>query len=233
MMGLFAHRFSVRNRGAERLWDKHFRDWISSAKAEGVDPNDVGDAVWVTDCLAQTLDRCYLAFVPEGGTVLELGPGTGRLTRHLIGRAGRIELVDNSEFVIKWITAYLSGKVDFRANLIQAPVLHHLQDDSMDTVVAHGVFEHLDFDETYWFLVEFRRVLKPAGYVSFNYDTLSSPGGTKWFLEKRRKPGAKCVFRFYTPDFMARIAEVAGLSVVYSFTSDDRLAQLVLTKPSQ
>ncbi len=214
----------------EGKWDQHFREWIREAEARGEDPNDVGDEAWANDYLARSLDDRYLRYVPQGGTILELGPGSGRLTRHLIGRAGRIELIDNSEFVIEWMKRYLAGKVDFRAKLIAKPLAPHIESDSIDTVLAHGVFEHLDFDETYYFLHEFRRVLKPGGHVSFNYDTLHSPGGAQWFLDHRRAPGKRCIFRFYTPEFMTRIAEIASLRAVRSLASDDRLAHIVLTK---
>jgi SAM-dependent methyltransferase len=223
-------RAGERPAAAEGKWDKHFRQWIAEAERSGQDPNDVGDRAWANDYLAKALESRYLALVPANGTVLELGPGSGRLTRHLLGRAGRIELIDSSAFVISWMQRYLEGKADFRAVLIDKPLTPHLADDSMDAFLAHGVFEHLDFDETYWFLTEFARVLKPGGRVSYNYDTIHGPGGERWLLDHRRSPGSRFIFRFYTPDFMTRIAEVAGLSVVESHVCDDRLAHLILTK---
>jgi ubiquinone/menaquinone biosynthesis C-methylase UbiE len=213
-------------------WDPHFDQWIKSAVAHGVDPNDVGDEAWANDSLADAIQDLYLSYVPAGATVLELGPGTGRLTRHLITRARKLELVDNSKFVIKWMTTYLAGKIEFRTHLVERPLFPSVPDDSVDTVVAHGVFEHLDFDETFSFLVEFYRVLKPGGYVSYNYDTLHSSGGAEWFLRKL-KPGKRCIFRFYTPEFMARIAQIAKFEVVQSISSDDRLAHIVLRKPGR
>jgi SAM-dependent methyltransferase len=210
-------------------WDIHFHQWVASATARGLDANDVGDEAWANDRLAAVLDDCYLRYVPAGGTVLELGPGTGRLTRHLIGRAGKLELVDNSKFVIDWMNKYLRGRIEFRTHLIKSPRFAAVSDRSVDAVLAHGVFEHLDFDEAYAFLVEFHRVLKTGGHVSFNYDTLHSEAGAAWFLE-HYKPGKRCIFRLYTPDFMARIAEVAKFEVASSIVSDDRLAHIVLVK---
>lgn len=214
------------------FWDVHFQQWIREAEAKGLDPNDVGDAAWANDYLAQVLETRYLRFVPQGGTVLELGPGSGRLTRHLIGRAGRIELIDNSQFVIEWMNRYLAGKVAFRATHIENPLIPHIGESSIDTILSHGVFEHLDFDETYFFLHEFCRVIKPGGRISYNYNTLHNSAGAKWFLDHRRAPGSRCIFRFYTPDFMIRIAETAGLFVVDSLTSEERLAHIVLEKRS-
>jgi SAM-dependent methyltransferase len=230
IFGRVAPEVAKQTEESEGKWDVHFRQWIEQAEARGQDPNDVGDEAWANDYLAQVLERCYLRLVPKGGTVLELGPGSGRLTRHLIGRAGRIELIDNSDFVVKWISKYLEGKVDHRAVLISKPLVPHLKDNSIDAVLAHGVFEHLDFDETYFFLLEFCRVIKPGATISFNYDNIQSEGGKEWFLGHKRSPGRRCIFRFYTPDFIMRIAEIAGLKVSESFTSNDRLAHLILTK---
>jgi len=220
---------SPERRPAPGRWDVHFHEWVETAAARGLDANDIGDEAWANDRLGEVLEDCYLRYVPPGASVLELGPGTGRLTRHLIGRAGRLELVDNSKFVVDWMGKYLRGKIEFRAHLINGQSFPAIADNSIDAVVAHGVFEHLDFDETYGFLVEFRRVLRQGGPVSFNYDTLHSEAGARWFLDHYKR-GRRCIFRMYTPDFMGRIAEVAGLKVARSIISDDRLAHIVLVK---
>ncbi len=214
-------------------WDINFEQWIKNAVDRGVDPNDVGDEAWSNDSLAVALkDDLYLRYVPAGGTVLELGPGTGRLTRHLLGRASKLELVDNSKFVIDYITKYLAGRIDFRTHLIDKPVFPKVPDNSVDAVLAHGVFEHLDFDQSYWFLHEFGRVLKPGGHVSYNYDTVHNEAGREWFMKHRRAPGKPCIFRFYTPDFMQRIAHIAGFEIAQSVTPDARLNHMVLRKPT-
>ncbi|HXF54875.1 MAG TPA: class I SAM-dependent methyltransferase [Hyphomicrobiaceae bacterium] len=223
---------SPEGRPARGRWDVHFHEWVETAAARGLDANDIGDEAWANDHLAEVLEDRYLRYVPPGASVLELGPGTGRLTRHLVGRAGRLELVDNSKFVIEWIAKYLRGKIEFRAHLVNGPLFPQIADSSVDTALAHGVFEHLDFDETYGFLVEFRRVLKDGGQVSFNYDTLHSEAGARWFLDHYRA-GRRCIFRMYTPAFMSRVAEVAGFKVVRSIVSDDRLAHIVLVKEAR
>lgn len=212
-------------------WDRHFLDWIDKAEAEGVDPNDVGDQAWQDDHLDDTLREFYLPYVSLDSVVLELGPGTGRVTRHLVGRCAKLELVDNSRFVTEWISRYLSGKCQFSVHRIDVPLIPDVGSGSVDTVIAHGVFEHLDFDEAAFYLDEFFRVLKPGGHVSLNYDTLHTAAGVEWFESYRKRPGERCVFRFYMPDFMARLGEVAGFRVHLSHVSEDRLAHIVFAKP--
>lgn len=211
-------------------WDIHFKDWISRSRAEGGDPNDIGDQCWGNDLLTQALDRYYLPHVRPEHTVLELGPGTGRLTRHLIGRCRRIEVVDNSAFVIGWMRTFLTGKCDFGVHHLTTEHMPDLADGTVDVALAHGVFEHLDFDETANFLEEFHRVLRPGGIVSFNYNTLHNESGAAWFRSHRKGMGKRCIFRFYTPDFMARLAEFSGFEIVGHDIGDERLCHIVLKR---
>lgn len=220
----------VRERSTPGKWDVHFKNWIERSGTEGIDPNDIGDQDWGNDQLAQVLDRHYLAYIRPEHTVLELGPGTGRLTRHLIGRCRVIELIDNSAFVIQWMTTYLAGKCEFRAHQLKTEAMPDIADESVDVALAHGVFEHLDFDETANFLEEFHRVLKPGGIVSFNYNTLHNGAGADWFRGHRRGMGKRCIFRFYTPDFMERLADFSGFGVKDHTIGEDRLCQIVLTR---
>lgn len=218
-------------RSPKRTWDRHFRDWMRQAEAKGLDVNDVGDEAWEDDHLEFALREFYLPFVLPGSAVLELGPGTGRVTRHLVGRCARLELADNSPLVIRWISKYLSGKCDFRAHLVEVPEFSRIRSGTIDTAIAHGVFEHLDFDEAAFYLQEFFRVLRPGGHASLNYDTLHNAAGVAWFEQFRNRPGDRCIFRFYTPDFMARLGELAGFEVELHYLPEDRLAHIVFRKP--
>ena len=135
------------------------------------DPNDTGDAEWGSDLLDEGLRDHYLPLLSPEAVIVELGPGSGRLSRHLIGRCRELVAVDNSRYVCKWMRGYLEGKGRFRVHRISGPRLPLLGDATADAVVAHDVFEHLDLDETYWFLSEFARVLHPGGKCSFNFDS--------------------------------------------------------------
>lgn len=224
---------SARSRSAPRpgKWDKHFREWIDQARSAGKDPNDLGDEAWANDYLDHALPRFYLPYVHKDGVIMELGPGSGRVTRHLIGRCKRLELVDNSDFVIEWIQGYLKGKCDFRTHLAKVPHVPEVENASVDFILAHGVVEHLDFDETAFFLDEFNRVLRPGGHVSFNYNSLHGSAGEEWFRKHQRTPGHRCIFRFYVPEFIHRLGEMSGFRVHESVASDSRLAHVVFVKP--
>src|ERR1044071_4108815 len=87
-------RFGVQivRRPRRRPWDDVFDEWIRSARDEGVDPNDVGDQAWGDP--RDYVERVYLPHIDPDSVVLELGPGTGRITRHLIDRCRAMILVD-------------------------------------------------------------------------------------------------------------------------------------------
>jgi len=213
-------------------WDRAFLQWIKEAQALGKDPNDIGDIKWDGNALdsAQTFLYPYLS---KDSVVIEIGPGTGRVTRHVIGQCKKMILFDYSEVVCDWLKKYLRGKGDFEVYRIDSPNLSPVSDSSADLAFAYGVFEHVNMDDIYEFLREFQRILRPGGVAWFNYDTLATQGGIDWFKEKRAnlKPGVQSIFRFYHPNDMQRLAEAAGFSVLETNLTNNRLATIRLGKP--
>jgi SAM-dependent methyltransferase len=211
-------------------WDDFFKDWIAKAEASGQDPNDVGDVDWGD--LKHTLETYYYPYINADSVVLELGPGSGRVTRHIIGRCREMILVDYSQVVCDWLGRYLKGKGSYRVANIDKPLLAVVDNSSVDTVIANGVFEHIDMDDFFRFLEEFKRVLKPEGIVSFNFDNIMSPGGMAWFKEYQGEPGSRCIFRFYHPESIRVLAEEAGLKVLNLDVNSGRIAHIILQKPT-
>jgi len=217
---------------SDKPWDLTFLDWIKRAELEGKDPNDVGDSAWSDDPAFKALEEHYLKHITEQSVVLELGPGTGRVTRHVIGRCRRMILIDYSEVVCRFLSRYLRDKGQFVIHKIEKPAIPQVQSESVDVIIANGVFEHLDPEESLWFLEEFSRVLNPGGVAAFNFDNIMADEGIPWLREHRREPGMRCIFRFYHPDAMRKLAEAAGLAVESISTSESRFASIELRKPA-
>jgi len=217
--------------GDTKPWDLDFKKWIAEAEASGQDPNDVGDVDW-RDNLREALETYYYPHINGHSVVLELGPGSGRVTRHIIGRCQELILVDYSQVVCDWLRKYLEGKGNYRVIHIQKPSLAAVTDSSVDTVIANGVFEHIDMDDLFCFLQEFSRVLRPEGVVSFNFDNIMSAGGIAWFNQYRGEPGSRCIFRFYHPDSVRFLAEQAGLRALDLEVNSGRIAHITLQKPA-
>ncbi len=212
-------------------WDASFRRWIRQAQASGRDPNDVADQEWDGEQLKAALERLVFPHLSPQATVLELGPGSGRVTRHLIARCHNMILLDSSRFVCRFLSGYLKGKGNFRCHHIHGPQMPMVAAASVDAGVAIGVFEHLDVEDTLWFLEEFFRVLKPGGIVVFDFDNGTSAGGLSWLRQTRGAPGERSVFRFYHPEQMRALAQSAGFEVAALESDGSRDALIQLRKP--
>jgi ubiquinone/menaquinone biosynthesis C-methylase UbiE len=215
------------DRSVEMAWDRDFRRWIREAEAAGVDPNDVGDALWEEDLLEDGLRDHYLPLVGPDAVVLEAGPGTGRLTRHLVGRCREVVVVDRSSFVCDWMLRYLRDRGPHRVYRIDGPSLPMIADREIDAVLAHGVVEHLDLEELHWFLAEFHRVLRPGGGVAFNFDNVLTDRGAEVMLQDG--PGTRALFRVQHPEAIRRVADLAGFDDVRIAETAGRIAFARLT----
>lgn len=229
----FANRaldpLSLTLRRTTTSWDGQFAEWLEESKASGLDPNEIGDSKWGSDLLTEGLERHYLPFLTRDSVVLELGPGSGRLSRHVIGRCRHLIVVDSSKYVCDWITEYLKGKGSYEVHRIDSCDFPGVADASIDCVLAHGVFEHLDGDEVYWFLKDCFRVLKPSGVVAFNYDTLLSDEAVRT-LHDFSSPTRRCVFRLHHPAELESIARLAGFEQFENFDSGTRISFVRLTR---
>jgi SAM-dependent methyltransferase len=221
--------FDLTNR-REKAWDATFENWIRVGKVEGRDPNDIGDEMWQGSAAPAAKSR-YLPFIHPHSVVLELGPGTGRYTRHVIGRCRKMILVDSSALACQWLGEYLRGKGSFEIHHIEKPAFPQISSRTVDFAFAHGVFEHLDLDDTLWFIEEFSRLLLPGSHAVFNFNNIMSPGGIQHLLRHRGEPGTTNPFRFYHPETMQALVETAGLVVERIDVSEKRFAFLTSRKP--
>jgi SAM-dependent methyltransferase len=217
-------------RKREASWDDAFREWIRESKARGLDPNDLGDERWGSDLLEDGLRTYYLPFVGQDSVVFELGPGTGRLTRHLIGRVGRVVLADYSPLVRRWLAGYLEGKGSFEIHAAIGASAPSVPSATADCAFAHGVFEHLDFDEMFWFLADMDRILKPGGIVAFNFDSLVEAESIGR-LRTESSPTARHGFRLQHPLGIEALGRAAGFTEIEVEETGTRIAFAKMVKP--
>lgn len=138
-----------RRRRSQEFFDRHARQW---------------------DDLARTLlpvpeyRRHLLELVPDDGTVLEIGTGTGGLLTELAARAARVIGVDHSPAMLEEARRRLAhdgaGGIELRlGEMTHLP----LPDASVGCVVANMVLHHAANPAVV--LAEIRRVLAPGGVL--------------------------------------------------------------------
>jgi SAM-dependent methyltransferase len=110
----------------------------------------------------------------DGMSVIDLGCGSGRLANALT-KSGKFEYLGTD--VVQSLLDYAATKSDpsyrFKLNpAISVPV----EDNLTDFVVAFSLFTHLLHSETFMYIEDSKRVLRPGGKVIFSFLEFSEPG---------------------------------------------------------
>lgn len=96
-------------------------------------------------------------------SVLELGAGTGKLTRSLVTQRYHVFATDPDDAMLDVLSSHLPDVRATKAVAEQLPV----PDQSVDVVVAAQAFHWFDLDRA---LPEIARVLKPGGHVALAWN---------------------------------------------------------------
>lgn len=103
----------------------------------------------------------------DGMSVIDLGCGSGRLA-HALGKELQVEYCGID--IVEALLAYARTKTPQHYRFILNTTLAiPLPDQSADFVSAFSVFTHLRHAETYIYLADMNRVLKPRGVIVFSF----------------------------------------------------------------
>jgi SAM-dependent methyltransferase len=120
--------------------------------------------------------------LPQDGYLVDVGCGSGRLAKPLSawlkGRYLGIDLVPALVAHARKIAA----RPDWRFQVIPHIGIPEA-DDQADMVCFFSVLTHLTHEQSYWYLEEARRVLKPGGRIVFSFLELREPNHLKIFLD--------------------------------------------------
>ncbi|WP_063021314.1 class I SAM-dependent methyltransferase [Nocardia niwae] len=114
-------------------------------------------------------------------TVLDLGAGTGKLTRGLLAVGATVIAVEPDEHMRAELTRGLPDVTAHAGTAEAIPV----QDDSVDAIIAGQAFHWFDLDRAY---PEFRRVLRPGGVLAALWNTDDST--VDWVAGLKRVAGS-------------------------------------------
>jgi len=115
----------------------------------------------------------YLNLSPEG-PLLEIGAGTGFLTRHLNSLIKDKEYIasDISPEMLKIAKATLSKGNDSVQWKIENCLSYSFSDSSISAVIGHGILHHLDLEIA---IKEISRILKSKGRIAFYEPNILNP----------------------------------------------------------
>jgi ubiquinone/menaquinone biosynthesis C-methylase UbiE len=109
----------------------------------------------------------------DGQRLIDLGCGSGRLAWAL-GRSMRLDYLGID--VVQALLDYAASKSPDTYRFIRNRTLHiPAPDESADMVCAFSVFTHLLHAETYLYIEDIRRVLRPGGRLVFSFLEFAAP----------------------------------------------------------
>lgn len=115
----------------------------------------------------------YLNLSPEG-PLLEIGAGTGFLTRHLYSLIKNRDYIasDISPEMLKIAKSTLSEKNNHVQWKTEDCLSYSFNDSSISVIVGHGILHHLDLEVA---IKEISRILKSRGRIAFYEPNILNP----------------------------------------------------------
>jgi ubiquinone/menaquinone biosynthesis C-methylase UbiE len=156
------------------------------------------------------IDEVIAKWIPEGVSVLEIGPGAGRWSEALSERASTLVLADVSERPLELCRERFAGDDRIRYVLSSGSDLPGVGDGSIDAVWSWDVFVHIAPRDQAAYLKEIARVLAPGGLAVIHH----ADGRNRGQLPSRegwRSPMSRGLF--------AALAAERGLRVECQFDS--------------
>lgn len=189
-----------------------FPGYLAEAREAGMDVND-----WEEEKLGwlkplPILEQVLFPYLRPDSRVCEIGPGTGRWSRHIADRVprGEVHLVDHSPWMVSFLRRYFAARPHVQAHLGTGFVLPFQRDSWLDVVFATGTFVALKLGVIYQYAHDFQRVLTPGGHVVLDYIDPTSAEGWQ-HLESRVLAD---VYTFHAPEVLDRVFASAGFALV-------------------
>ncbi len=180
---------------------------------------DVAAAQLVSHLDKQVFAPFFESLTPIG-TVLEIGAGGGRFTAVLADHATTVLAGDAAPTMLTLLAKRFHDRPGVRPLLLDGRTLAGVADASVDAVFSYDVFVHLPAWDTFNYLHEIHRVLRPGGRAIVHHgNALSELGWRKFAADaERERQGLPSAGRFpaMTPALMAAMISRAGLVLVRS-----------------
>lgn len=121
----------------------------------------------------------FTAHLPQGGSILDFGCGSGRDAKYFLGQGFQVDAIDGSEELCKLASEYTGIPV-------KQMLFHELDAvEQYDGIWACSSILHLPLDELNQVLENMATALKPNGiiYTSFKYGNFAGERNGRYFTD--------------------------------------------------
>jgi SAM-dependent methyltransferase len=201
--------FEVRDRVLSEK-PEGFPGYLDAAHHLAMDVNDYEEQQLGWYPALELLEATTFPKLTPSSIVCEVGPGTGRFSRHLVPRLpnGQLHLVDHSPWMVRFLQGYFRNCPNVYVHQGDGFSVPLESDGWMDVVFVAGTIIALKLGTIRAYALEFARVLKPGGLAIFDYlDPTTPEGWSHLHTDGRRLPD---VYTYHAPQVIDRVLSEAG-----------------------
>jgi SAM-dependent methyltransferase len=204
-----------RARWSEHPWEREGHEWSPGQTAAG------GEMLWW-----RSLRPRIAAHVPTG-RILEIGPGFGRWTQHLLALGDHVTAVDVTERCIDHCRSRFAGSGRFDAWTNDGESLDRVADGSLDFVFSFDSLVHAEATVLRGYVHQLSRKLKPGGSGFIHHSNLKTfareDGGLPAWLARRNWRAESMSAKLFR-EFCAEAGLVCGTQEIINWISRSRRA---------
>lgn len=191
-----------------------FPGYLEASRRAGMDVNDYTEQALGWKLPQPTLEQVLFPYLEPDSRVCEIGPGTGRWSRHIVPRIprGELHLVDRSPWIARFLRAYFAGSPNVQAHVGDGQTLPFAETGWLDVVFSANTFVALKLGVVYHYVRDCSRVLRPGGYSVFDYVDPTTEEGWQHLLSQGAEMAE--VYTFHAPEAINRVLWCVGFEVI-------------------
>jgi SAM-dependent methyltransferase len=194
-----------------------FAGYLLAAERAGMDVNDYEEQRMGWRLPEPTLSELVYPLLGGSSRVCEIGPGTGRWSRHIAARVprGELHLVDPSPWMVRFLSSYFAHTPNVTSHLNDGQSLPFTRSAWLDLVFSANTFVELKLGVIRLYAHDFARALKIGGYAVVDYIDPTTAEGWQHLLTQ--PPEMAPVYTFHAAQVIDRLFDEAGLCIERRF----------------
>jgi SAM-dependent methyltransferase len=190
-----------------------FAGYLEAACQAGMDVNDYEEQRLGWRLPLPTLSELVFPLLREDSRVCEIGPGTGRWSRHIVLRIprGELHLVDPSPWMVRFLDGYFAKAPNVFAHANDGQTMPFDRAAWLDLIFSANTFVELKLGTIWLYARDFARTLKPGGHAIIDYIDPTTPEG--WQHLTTQPADMAPVYTFHAPQVIDDVFAAAGLCV--------------------